>query len=293
MVWCCFWPCGQTSPQVYAGLAADESAASSRLIAGSQPECLRHSRRKKSLAGQKNGRHFAVRRKTGIFPAKSAFSRFRTRGKRNCHGQFRRRGSGYGVTFQPAVVVSAGIGLLRSISIRRMGIPHHRFGAVEKRSQRFSLGAGEQRVLLPFSRRKKAVAARTRARGAQPCFAAKPRRKFVAGMSADESTATFYRIPGSQPECLRHSRGKKSLAGQKAGRHFAAGRETGIFPAKSAFSRFRTHGKRNCPSAISTPRLGLSDNPPAGLSRECACRWRQRKKRPCALQPHEEKQISS
>ena len=32
---------------------------------------------------------------------------------------------------------------------------------------------------------------------------------------------------------------------------------------------------------------------PAGLRRECACRWRQRKKRPCALQPHEEKQISS
>ena len=59
--------------------------------------------------------------------------------------------------------------------------------------------------------------------------------KLCVGMSADESTATFYRIPGSQPECLRHSRGKKSLAGQKDGRHFAAGRETGIFPAKSAF----------------------------------------------------------
>ena len=55
-------------------------------------------------------------------------------------------------------------------------------------------------------------------------------------MSADESTATFYRIPGSQPECLRHSRGKKSLAGQKDGRHFAAGRETGIFPAKTLFT---------------------------------------------------------
>ena len=238
MVWCCFWPCGQTSPQVYAGLAADESAASSRLIAGSQPLLYAHKRGEKAL----------------LFHLPS-------RGKRNCHGQFRRRGSGYGVTFQPAVVVSAGIGLLRSISIRRMGIPHHRFGAVEKRSQRFSLGAGEKGVLRPLTPRSKDVAARTRARGAQPCFAAKPRHKFVVGMSADESTATFYRIPGSQPECLRHSRRKKSLAGQKNGRHFAVRRKTGIFPAKSAFSCFRTRGKRNCPSAISTPRFGLCKNP--------------------------------
>ena len=85
--------------------------------------------------------------------------------------------------------------------------------------------------------------------------------KLCVGMSADESTATFYRIPGSQPECLRHSRRKKSLAGQKNGRHFAVRRKTGIFPAKSAFSCFRTRGKRNCPSAISTPRFGLCKNP--------------------------------
>ena len=124
-----------------------------------------------------------------------------------------------------------------------------------------------------------------------PCGQTSP--QVYAGLAADESAASSRLIAGSQPECLRHSRRKKSLAGQKNGRHFAVRRKTGIFPAKSAFSCFRTHGKRNCPSAISTPRLGLSDNPPAGLSRECACRWRQRKKRPCALQPHEEKQISS
>ena len=80
----------------------------------------------------------------------------------------------------------------------------------------------------------------------------------------------------------------KRLAGIS---RFAA--KPGFFPQKALFTHLCTHGKRNCPSAISTPRLGLSDNPPAGLSRECACRWRQRKKRPCALQPHEEKQISS
>ena len=124
-----------------------------------------------------------------------------------------------------------------------------------------------------------------------PCGQTSP--QVYAGLAADESAASSRLIAGSQPECLRHSRRQKSLAGQKNGRHFAVRRKTGIFPAKSAFSRFRTRGKRNCPSAISTPRLGLSDNPPAGLSRECACRWRQRKKRPCALQPHEEKQISS
>ncbi len=240
MVWCCFWPCGQTSPQVYAGLAADESAASSRLIAGSQPECLRHSRRKKSLAGQKNGRHFAVRRKTGIFPAKSAFSRFRTRGKRNCHGQFRRRGSGYGVTFQPAVVVSAGIGLLRSISIRRMGIPHHRFGAVEKRSQRFSLGAGEKGVLRPLTPRSKDVAARIRARDVQSHFAAKPHPKFVKACLPIADSI----IP---PDCRQPA---PFVCAQK-------GRKSAVIPP--AISR-----QAKLPRAISTPRFRSRQNPPAG-----------------------------
>ena len=90
------------------------------------------------------------------------------------------------------------------------------------------------------------------------------------GMSADESTAPFCLMPGSQPECLRHSRGKKSLAGQKDGRHFAAGRETGIFPAKTLSSRLCSRGKRNSLSAISTPRLSLSKNPPAGRPRTFA-----------------------
>ena len=160
MVWCCFWPCGQTPPQVYAGLAADESAASSRLIAGSQPFLYAHKRGEKAL----------------LFHLLS-------RGKRNCHGQFRRRGSGYGVTFQPAVVVSAGIGLLRSISIRRMGIPPNRFGAVEKRSQPFSLGAGEKGVLRPLTPWSKDVAAGTRARDAQsplrPNFVASCGHRYV------------------------------------------------------------------------------------------------------------------
>ena len=65
--------CGQTSPHVCADMSADEPAAPFCLMPGSQPECLRHSREKKSLAGQKNGRHFAAGRETGIFPAKSAF----------------------------------------------------------------------------------------------------------------------------------------------------------------------------------------------------------------------------
>ena len=77
-------------------------------------------------------------------------------------------------------------------------------------------------------------------------------------------------MPGSQPECLRHSRGKKSLAGQKDGRHFAAGRETGIFPAKSAFSPPVCSRQAKLPQAISTPRLSLSKNPPAGRPRALA-----------------------
>ena len=101
-----------------------------------------------------------------------------------------------------------------------------------------------------------------------PCGQTSP--QVYAGLAADESAASSRLIAGSQPLLYAHKRGEKALLFHSVAR-----------------------GKRNCPSAISTPRLGLSDNPPAGLSRECACRWRQRKKRPCALQPHEEKQISS
>ena len=80
----------------------------------------------------------------------------------------------------------------------------------------------------------------------------------------------FCRMPGSQPECLRHSRGKKPLAGQKDGRHFAAGRETGIFPAKSAFAPPVWSQQAKLPVAISTPRFEGSDNPPAGRPRTFA-----------------------
>ncbi len=102
-------------------------------------------------------------------------------------------------------------------------------------------------------------------RPARPNFAAG-----AAGMSADEPAAPFCLMPGSQPECLRHSRGKKSLAGQKDGRHFAAGRETGIFPAKSAFDSPMWSRQAKLPQAISTPRLGVSKNPPAGRPRALA-----------------------
>ena len=62
--------------------------------------------------------------------------------------------------------------------------------------------------------------------------------------------------------------GKKSLAGQKDGRHFAAGRETGIFPAKSAFAPPMCPRQAKFASQqISTPRLKLSKNPPAGRPR--------------------------
>ena len=124
-------------------------------------------------------------------------------------------------------------------------------------------------------------------------------------------------IPGSQPECLRHSRGKKSLAGQKAGRHFAAGRETGIFPAKSAvIPPMCPRQAKFASQQISTPRLKLSSKSPgwpasnfrvlsprdiygtfcpgpiypskAGRRRRMRRRWRQRTAPPSAPQPHEE-----
>ena len=142
--------------------------------------------------------------------------------------------------------------------MRRNGFPSNRFGTVENRKRRPALPVGVSRDARNIPSRNSAARVapgikkhfcpllglwpkeggrtRTRARDAQSCFAARPCRRFVDDLAADESAASFCLMPGSQPECLRHSRGKKSLAGQKDGRHFAAGRENGIFPAKSAFA---------------------------------------------------------
>ena len=91
----------------------------------------------------------------------------------------------------------------------------------------------------------------------------------------------FFRREKSAPECLRHSRGKKSLTGQKDGRHFAPSRETGIFPAKNAFHPLVCSRQAKLPRAISTPRLELWGNFPAG-------RRRQRRNRPFAVNQHKE-----
>ncbi len=80
-------------------------------------------------------------------------------------------------------------------------------------------------------------------RGASPCSLHPPPAAVASAACEDffrsatgcRQATYFFKRERSAPECLRHSRGKKSLAGQKDGRHFAAGRETGIFPAKSAF----------------------------------------------------------
>ena len=61
------------------------------------------------------------------------------------------------------------------------------------------------------------------------------------GMSADESTAPFCLMPGSHRLLFAHKRRQKAL-----------------------LSRLCSRGKRNSLSAISTPRLSLSKNPPAG-----------------------------
>ena len=67
------------------------------------------------------------------------------------------------------------------------------------------------------------------------------------GMSADESTAPFCLIPGSHRLLFAHKRRQKALS-----------------------SRLCSRGKRNSLSAISTPRLSLSKNPPAGRPRTFA-----------------------
>ena len=53
--------------------------------------------------------------------------------------------------------------------MRKNKFPLNRFGAVGDAVRRSPFGAGEQRVLLPFSRRKKAVAAVTRVNGCSFC----------------------------------------------------------------------------------------------------------------------------
>ena len=84
----------------------------------------------------------------------------------------------------------------------------HRFGGVGGAVGRIPFAAGERRVLLPFSRRKKAVAARLRARGCTILFAARRAaglgkvwpcgQTCRAGVSADKPAAVFCPIPGKE-----------------------------------------------------------------------------------------------
>ena len=117
-------------------------------------------------------------------------------------------------------------------------------------------------------------------------------QKFVCRLAA----APFCLIPGSHRLLFAHKRRQKAL-----------------------LSRLCSRGKRNCPSAISTPRLKLSNNTSAGLklSRPIAARYLwgilsmpylveigrptpgacrrscQRTIQPSALHPHEEKRTFS
>ena len=146
----------------------------------------------------------------------------------------------------------------------------NRFGAVEKCHGHFSLGAGEEGRFASFDALGKGRGRRHLCKACAIVFCGQTSPQAAGtGMSADESAASSCLMPGSQPECLRHSRGKKSLAGQKDGRHFAAGRETGIFPAKTLFTAYVLAA-----SEIATGNFDAAaqaeQNPPAGRPRALA-----------------------
>ena len=178
------------------------------------PECLRHSRRKKSLAGQKDGRHFAVRRKTGIFPAKNAFPTchlaaseiatgnfdaavlgtqkfpgwpapgFRVLSPRDIYGTFCPGAicpgkAGRRRKYRPATGVSVGTNLSHSACMRRKGF----FPQLIRRRRKmpqvfFAWCRGLKSVFAPFwGCGQKGVAARTHAEDAASGRAAKLRRR--------------------------------------------------------------------------------------------------------------------
>ena len=161
---------------------------------------------------------------------------------------------------------AAGVSVQRSLAhssrMRRTSLPPNRIGTKRKMPQAFFAWCRETGRFASFDA---LIKGRGRTRLCTGCtipFCGQTSPHVCADMSAGEPAASSCLIPGSQPECLRHSRRKKSLAGQKNGRHFAAGRETGIFPAKSAFFPPMCSRQAKLPTAISTPRFGESKNPP-------------------------------
>ena len=122
--------------------------------------------------------------------------------------------------------------------MRRNKFPPNRFGAVEKRSQPFSLGAGEKGVLRPLTPRSKDVAARTRARGAQPCFAAKRCRNCVWVCLPTSRQQPFTGYPAANRNACGIHGGRNPLPAKRTAGILRFAAKPGFFPQKALFPVF-------------------------------------------------------
>ena len=104
----------------------------------------------------------------------------------------------------------------------------------------------------------KAVAARTRARGAQPCFAAKRCRNCVWVCLPMNRQQPFTGYPAANRNACGIHGGRNPLPAKRTAGILRFAAKTGFFPQKTLLPRLCSRGKRNSPSAISTPRLKLS-----------------------------------
>ena len=134
------------------------------------------------------------------------------------------------------------------------------------------MAPGDQKALLPpFGALAKRRWPRASVRGEHNPVCGQTSPQVYAGMSADQPAATFCLIAGRPPTFSGVKKVLRNACGIHGGRNPLPAKRTagisrraakpGFFPQKTLLFHSVARGKRNCPSAISTPRFGLRKNP--------------------------------
>ena len=178
--------------------------------------------------------------------------------------------------------------------MRRKGLSLHRFGGVGGAAGRIPFAAGERRVLLPFSRRKKAVAAVTRVNGCSFCPRGQTTPQAKGWFVCRRIVSTLLPNTGQPRPFVSKQKDAKIAfptrvlaANEIASDFHAAVRMNSKSPAGLGLSR--PTALRYIWNILSGHYLVRIDRP---RPEACARRSRQRKNHSPAPRPHEEKQIS-
>ena len=147
----------------------------------------------------------------------------------------------------------------------------NRFGAVEKCHGHFSLGAGEEGRFASFDALGKGRGRRHLCKACAIVFCGQtsPHTRTQVCLPISRQHP-FARCQAANRNACGIHRGRNPLPAKRTAGISRRAAKTGFFPQKALLPRLCARGKRNCPSAISTPRLGVSNNPPAGRPRTFA-----------------------